>query len=79
MSTKRICEYYNIDPYKLMSSGCMLIAADDGEGLARRLKAEGIEAAVIGRLNETKDRLLIRNGRTETIPPPGADELYRVL
>ena len=79
MSTRRICEYYNINPYKLISSGCMLISAGDGEGLVRHLKGEGIAAAVIGRLNGTMQKTMITEGVTELIPPPEADELYKVL
>ncbi len=79
LSTRRICEYYNIDPYRLISSGCMLIAARDGKGLADKLKSEGIDAAVIGRLNGTGEKFLAGGGRMEPIAPPEADELYKVL
>jgi hydrogenase maturation factor len=79
MSTRRICEYYNINPYKLISSGCMLISTNDGEGLVKHLKASGIAAAVIGRLNGTKQKVLTSAGKTGTILPPAADELYKVL
>jgi hydrogenase maturation factor len=79
MSTRKICEYYNIDPYKLISSGCMLISADDGEGLVNHLNAAGISANIIGRLNETKQKVMIAAGKHEQIPPPAADELYKVL
>jgi hydrogenase maturation factor len=79
MATRRICEYYKIDPYRLISSGCMLISAADGDGLVRRLKQEGIDAAVIGRLNATGKKLVIRDGRAEEIGPPSSDELYKVL
>ena len=79
LSTRRICEYYNIDPYRLISSGCMLIAASDGKGLAEHLGKEGIAAAVIGRLNGTGDIRALRDGKKERIGPPEADELYKVL
>jgi hydrogenase maturation factor len=79
LSTRRICEYYNIDPYRLISSGCMLIAARNGEELAGRLRKEGIDAAVIGRLNGTGERFTVKDGRKEPIAPPEADELYKVL
>ena len=35
-STLKICEYFNINPLKLISSGCMLIACCDGEGLVKK-------------------------------------------
>jgi hydrogenase maturation factor len=79
MSTGRICEYYGISPYKLISSGCMLISASDGEGLVKHLADAGIQAAVIGRLNGTGERTLISGERREAIPQPDSDELYKVL
>jgi hydrogenase maturation factor len=79
MPTRQICEYYGINPYKLISSGCMLISAADGEGLVRYLEAAGIAAAVIGSLNGTMQKTMITAGRAEPIPPPEADELYKVL
>lgn len=79
ISTKRICEYYNINPYKLISSGCMLISTGDGEGLVQYLEAAGIAATVIGRLNETKQKVMITAGRAEPIHPPASDELYKVI
>lgn len=79
MSTRRICEYYGISPYKLISSGCMLIATKDGEGLVRYLAKAGVPAAVIGRMIDTKERTMVTGGVREHIPQPGSDELYKVL
>jgi hydrogenase expression/formation protein HypE len=79
MSTRMICEYYGISPYKLISSGCMLISAADGEGLVEHLKNAGISAEVIGRLNGTKDKMMIVDGKSERIPQPESDEIYKVL
>ena len=79
MTTGRICEYYNIDPLRLISSGCMLIAASDGDGLVRHLNAEGIDAAVIGRLSGSGSRVMVTAQGIVPILPPGTDELYKVL
>jgi hydrogenase maturation factor len=79
IATRKICEYYDIDPYRLISSGCMLISAADGEGLVRRLKEEDIDAAVIGKLNDTGKKLLICDGSAKEIDPPASDELYKIL
>jgi len=79
MATRKICEYYKIDPYRLISSGCGLISAADGDGLVSRLKQEGIDAAVIGKLDDSGRRLMVIDGRAEEIAPPASDELYKVL
>lgn len=79
LSTSKICEYYNINPNRLISSGCMLIACADGNGLVESLKAEGIHSAVIGRMNGTRKKMMVCSGVREEILPPEADELYKVL
>ncbi len=78
VSTKQICEYYGIDPLKLISSGSMLIAARDGEGLVRRLKEENIHAAIIGKLVENGNKILHTGKVSINILQPEADELYKV-
>lgn len=78
-TTRRICEYYNIDPLKLISSGCMLIATKNGEGLVRHLAKEGIDSAVIGKLNDSAKKIMISTIGSEPILPPESDELYKVL
>jgi hydrogenase maturation factor len=77
--TRDICMHYNINPYKLISSGCMLISTSDGEGLVRHLEKAGISAALVGKLNESDDKIIISASGREMISPPAADELYQVL
>lgn len=79
ITTRRICEYYNIDPFKLISSGCMLIAASNGDGLVRHLKNEGIDAAIIGKLDYSNKRCMVFSYEKRPISAPETDELYKVL
>ena len=74
-----ICEYYHINPYKLISSGCLLIAGDDGEAIVRRLNDNGIEACVIGKATDSNDRRLINGEDIRFLETPGKDELYQVI
>ena len=39
--TAKICGYFNINPLKLISSGCMLISANSGRSLVEKLSGEG--------------------------------------
>ncbi len=73
--TRKICAAMGIDPLRLISSGTMIIGTDDGEGLVKALQAEGIEAAVIGRLTEG-EKLLQQNGMTMPLEQPKSDALY---
>lgn len=79
MSTLKICEYYHIDPLKLISSGCMLIACRDAEGLVKKLEEENIPAGVIGIIKEGCERILVTDAGSELIMPPEADDLFKVI
>lgn len=79
VSTKAVCNYYGIDPLKLISSGSMLIAAADGEGLIKKLKENNINASIIGRVIQNKKRELITEKGAVEISQPDSDELYKVL
>lgn len=57
--TVEVCEHFRINPYQLTSAGSMLIATDDGAGLAAKLAAEGKQAAVIGHLTDGRERVLL--------------------
>lgn len=74
--TKKLAEYYDIDVYKLISSGSMLISCRDGEALVKGLKEIGVEAAVIGRADGTFTSVRDKDGNT--VEPPEADEIYKV-
>ena len=60
--TIEICEYFELNPYYLISSGCMLMAADQGHDLVRKLEAAGIPAAVIGKATDGKARRIWNGG-----------------
>lgn len=77
--TVEVCEFFGVNPYQIMSSGSMLIAADDGPGLVAKLEAAGIHGTVIGRTNDSNDRI-IRNGEEiRYLDKPQPDELYKVV
>ncbi len=76
--TVEVCEFFGINPYQLISSGCMLMAAADGNALVRALERERIPAAVIGKATDGNDRVLQNGGERRFLEPPKTDELYRV-
>ena len=77
--TIELCEFFDINPYRLISSGCMLIAAHDGDGLIRKLKEADIPANIIGRVTDNNDRVVISGDRRQYLTPPEADELHKAL
>lgn len=76
--TVEICEYFELNPYYLISSGCMLMAADRGHDLARKLEASGIPAAVIGKATDGKARRIWNGGEESFLERPKPDELYKI-
>ncbi len=77
--TIEVCEFFGINPYELISSGSMLMAAPDGNTLVRELEKQGIHAAVVGKAVAGNDRVLLNEDETRFLEPPKTDELYKVV
>lgn len=77
--TVEICEYFDVNPYGLISSGMMLMASADGNALVLALQEAGIPATVIGKATVGNDRVIIRDEERRFLEPPKTDELYKVL
>lgn len=77
--TIEVCEFFGINPYELISSGSMLMAAPDGNTLVRELEKQGIHAAVVGKAVAGNDRVLINEDERRFLEPPKTDELYKVV
>lgn len=77
--TIEVCEFFGINPYELISSGSMLMAAPDGNTLVRELEKQGIHAAVVGKAVAGNDRVLLNEEETRFLEPPKTDELYKVV
>ena len=75
--TKEICKAAKIDYLRLISSGTLIMTAFDGEKLVDKLKSEGINAAVIGRVTDS-GRYVTFNGIRKELMPQEKDEIYRV-
>ena len=77
--TKKIAEHFDIDPYKLISSGVMLFITPKNKELIEALKRENIPANTIGYLTEEKEIYTIKNNKKELLEPPKQDELYKII
>ena len=67
----------NIDPYRLLSSGCMLIVCKNGNEMVQGLRDIGVNAKIIGRITDISEG--VRTAQGEEITAPQADELYKVV
>jgi len=77
--TVEICEFYDLNPYKLISSGCLLIVTDRANQLVELLNEVGIEAAVIGHITKGNKRIIKNGDERRYLEPPKGDELYKVI
>ena len=84
--TKKICDFYKINPLKLISSGSMIIciSSEAALNMERELKAANISYACIGTITEGSDKIICfetpeTGGHCEMIESPEADELYKVI
>jgi len=77
--TIEICEHYNINPYKLISSGVLLIISPNGQAMTKALTDAGIDACIIGKTTKTIQRVVIEEDHIRTLEPAKADELYKVI
>lgn len=76
--TIEICEYFNINPYKLISSGSMLIVCKNGDELVSELELNNINASVIGKITDNKEKIIFKDGKKSFIYPQTKDEIYNV-
>ena len=76
--TIEICEFFELNPYELLSGGCLIMAAESGQVLADVLEREGIPAAVIGRTTDRNDRVIWHEDEKRYLDRPKMDQMYCV-
>ena len=76
--TVEICEFFDLNPYKIVSGGCLLIATTDGNGMALELEKVGIPATVIGKATDGNDRVLLNEDERRFLETTQTDELYNL-
>jgi hydrogenase maturation factor len=72
--TRALCDALSLNPLRLIGSGSLIIACEDGARMVSALKAQGIPASVIGRAIEGNHSF--QDGIA--LEEPHADELYRL-
>lgn len=77
--TIEICEYYDLNPYKLISSGSMIIITDQSEPMIKELEENGIKGTVIGKLTKGNHKQILFDEVIRSVEPPKSDELYKGL
>lgn len=68
--TIELSEYMDLNPYTMQSSGSLLVVAEDGNGLVETYREAGIHAAVIGKVTEGNDRVLLNQEERRFLEQP---------
>ena len=79
---KKVCEFFDINPLRLISSGSMVIIVpeDKKEKMEAAMEAAGVECSIIGRIRKADYGIrLLQDGELSEIDPPYADEIYKVV
>lgn len=76
--TIEICEFFDLNPYELLSGGSLLIATSDGEELVERIKEAGVFAAVIGQTTDNNDKIIRNEEEVRFLEPAKPDEILKV-
>lgn len=77
-ATSKICETLGLDPYRLISSGSLLMATPEADRVLRKLNDKGIKASIIGEFTESGFKLKTKGGEVIDLEPPMADEIYKL-
>lgn len=77
--TIEICERFELNPYRLYSASCYLLAADNGGQMVQALEEDGIQAQVIGKVNRGIAREIVGAESHGYLDRPQKDELYKVV
>lgn len=80
-ATAKIADFYNINPYKLISSGSMIMIFEKNDFLEFKEEAtkKNIKVTAIGEVSDTKGAIVFDEENTFELKDPGPDELYRVI
>lgn len=80
--TLKVAGIFDIDYLKLISSGAMIIVAEEVKAMeiADSIKALGIEVSEIGRITDISEGVnIVEDNQLKPIEPPEADHLYKAF
>ena len=78
--SRAICSALGLNPYRLISSGALMIASSEPDRVIEALAKEGIKATVIGEFTDPSEgaKIICPDGTVCPMPAPSADEIYKI-
>ena len=77
--TVEICEFFEVNPYQLLSGGAVLFATEKAEELVAELQNNDIPASIVGILTEGNDKIVNNSDETRFLEMPQTDEIHKIL
>ncbi len=77
--TVEVCDYFNVSPYQLLSTGVLLMTADHGQKVLTELAAAGIPAVIIGHLTDDNDRVVLNEEEVRYLEPFRQDSISNII
>lgn len=77
--TIEVSEFFDLNPYQMLSGGSLLIGCEDGKRLVAELYKAGISASVIGKVTNSNDKVVLHEEERRFIEPVRVDEIYKVI
>lgn len=72
-----ICEIFDVNPYELSSTGCLLMTYERGCDIVNLLSQNGISATIIGTTTDSNDKIIRHDEEIRYLDPPKRDEIYK--
>ena len=77
--TIEICNYFDINPYRLKSKGPVLLFTKEGDRMVHLFKNAGVEAQIIGFTHKENKRVVLSTDEERFIEPRLSDSLEEIL
>ena len=74
-----ICNFFDISPYEMNSEGMVLMVLKEPEALVEYLKNEGVPAAVIGKIRDDNDKLILNGEAVRYLDKIKQDSVEKIL
>ena len=74
-----ICNFFDISPYEMKSKGMVLMVLKEPEALVEYLKNEGVPAAVIGKIRDDNDKLILNGEAVRYLDKIKQDSVDKIL
>ena len=73
-----LCNFLDINPYEMKSSGMLLTVTDDKDGLLKAFEEAGINAAAIGNISDNNDKVVINGEEKRFLDKIKQDSIYKI-